>query len=170
MAARRATADLGLGREAAGHAVAQAPPRRSPLPPRHFRPHQPSLLMDQATLAAVVAAQMLNLLSISSALWKGTAHPDGAWSLLALPALVQLLNMLVFAVVVCWPQQYWRNRGWLLPLLLVLPALPTSTRQAGVGAALVLERPARPGLWGLVADVLRATGGAPLPAPQHNAE
>lgn len=57
------------------------------------------------------------------------------------------------------------RRSWVLPVWhAVMLALSPWQRQVGIGASRVLERPPKPGMLGVVADLLRATTGA-LVAP-----
>lgn len=148
-------------------------PRRLP-PTADSATIHPSLSLDQATLAAAMAAQGLNLWSIyvrvlaapqprdawmlvrrvgrilpcrptgarrlawlpSCAMHPAACHPNHHASprhpWLPQPALSQLLNVLVLAVAVCCPTLYWQHRTAMLPLMRVLPFLPSSTRRTGV--------------------------------------
>lgn len=54
---------------------------------------------------------------------------------------------------------YWRNRHWLLPLGRISLYLAPSFRSAGVGSALMLERPPSPGWLGAAVDAFRVLSG-----------
>ncbi|KAL4458899.1 hypothetical protein ABPG75_013764 [Micractinium tetrahymenae] len=61
--------------------------------------------------------------------------------------------------VLGWPDTFWAHRLPLMPLIRIAPHLLPHVRQTGVGAALVLERAARPGVAGLVYDAVRVLAG-----------
>ncbi|GBF94329.1 hypothetical protein Rsub_06951 [Raphidocelis subcapitata] len=102
------------------------------------------LRIDQALAVAVALAQAFDV----AAARQREALDSEALCVLALLTLAAL-------VPACAPRYYSRHRPWLLPLLRVPAYIFPSASRAGAGAALLLERPPRPGWRGAAVDVLR---------------
>ncbi|KAL4418719.1 hypothetical protein ABPG77_008590 [Micractinium sp. CCAP 211/92] len=120
-------------------------------------PCLPSRLpLDRLALLGGTLSQVTVLLAQG-----GKAQGTSSWERLQ-PVLVLAVWLVELLLAVCWGALYARHRGaWVAAFRLAHFSLP-SYRHTGVGAALVMTAPPRPGTWGAASDTFRLLTGTRL--------